>query len=213
MKNLSTEEIVSRLVSSTDPVERQTLYQQWAETYDSDLAEYGYVAPVLSVTQFCKALTDKNAFIYDAGCGTGLVGKLLNERGYKTLTGADISPDMLAVAEKTDCYTSLGIADYTQQLPIESDTYDAIISVGVYTARFENIFIPEMLRILKPEGVLLFTCRPQYFESSVQPEVQKLLTTQVVQSVSIERKPYMLQQGAEAFYVMIQPMLPAVELA
>lgn len=211
MIKLTTDEIITRLVACRDADERQSLYQQWASTYDQDLSDYGYVAPLLSVNQFCKAVTDQNALIYDAGCGTGLIGSLLRDRGYLRLHGADVSPAMLAQAKLTNNYSDLAIADYTLPLPIEDNTYDAIISVGVYTALFEKVFISEMLRILKPEGLLYFTCRPQYFETSVGMELQQLLTEQIVESVIVERKPYMLKQNAEAFYVLIRPKLNQVE--
>ncbi len=37
--------LINKLVTATDPDEVVGLYAQWAEQYDSDLDEFGYVAP------------------------------------------------------------------------------------------------------------------------------------------------------------------------
>ncbi len=193
--------LINKLVAATDPTEVIDLYAQWADQYDSDLDEFGYVAPQLSCELFETIVSDKNAFIYDAGCGTGIVGKILKERGYTNLVGADFSKEMRAQAHDTQAYTRLEHADYSQALACADDTYNAVISVGVYTARFKGVFIPEMLRIMKPGGVLLFTCRPHYFEDDVKPQLDTLQQKGLMHDVSIADKPYMLKQQANAFYI------------
>lgn len=193
--------LINKLVAATDPTEVIDLYAQWAEQYDSDLDEFGYVAPQLSCELFESLVGDKSALIYDAGCGTGIVGSLLKERGYKNLVGADFSQEMRALANNTEAYTRLEHADYSQSLKCADETYNAVISVGVYTARFKGVFIPEMLRIIKPGGLLLFTCRPHYFEDDVKPQLDTLQQKGLMNNVTIVEKPYMLKQQANAFYI------------
>ena len=73
--------------------------------------------------------------------------------------------------------------------------------MGVYTARFKGVFIPEMLRILKPGGPLLFTCRPHYFDNDVKPQLDTLQQTGLIRDLTIVEKPYMVKQQANAFYI------------
>jgi len=195
--------LVNKLVKATDPKEVISLYADWAERYDSDLDEFGYVAPQLATELFTPLVMDKNALIYDAGCGTGIVGKLLREQGYNTIVGADFSDEMRALAERTEAYTRLEYADYGKPVDCPDNHYDAIISVGVYTARFEGVFIREMLRMVKPGGPFLFSCRPHYYEGDVLPQLQALENEAAIASIDIQDKPYMLKQNASAYYITL----------
>jgi len=195
--------LVNKLVVATDPKEVVSLYAQWAERYDSDLNEFGYVAPQLATELFTPLVNDKNALIYDAGCGTGIVGKLLNAQGYRNLVGADFSDEMRALAEQTNAYTKLEYADYGKPVDCADNTYDAIISVGVYTARFEGVFLGEMLRMVKPGCPFLFSCRPHYYEGDVKPQLEALQKSGAVTRIDIQDKPYMLKQDANAYYITV----------
>ncbi len=115
--------------------------------------------------------------------------------------GADFSAEMRALAVNTQAYSQLQHADYSQKLECASNTYNAVISVGVYTARFKGVFISEMLRILKPGGVLLFTCRPHYYPNDVAPQLAQMQKKGLTHRVDIAEKPYMLKQQANAFYI------------
>jgi len=121
--------LISKLVVATDPSEVVGLYAKWAERYDTDLKEFGYVAPQLCVEAFVPLISDKSSLIYDAGCGTGIVGKLLSEHGYHNIIGADFSDEMRKLAELTNAYAKLEYADYGKPVECASNTYDAIISV------------------------------------------------------------------------------------
>lgn len=202
---LSAEELIARLTVSDNPDEVKALYHLWAKRYDSDLEVQGYVAPKLAVEAFCALLDGialrSTATVYDAGCGTGLVGKLLRTEGIEFIDGADFSDDMLAVAKQSGAYRSLTNADYSKPVAIEDNQYNAVISVGVYTHHFENQFIPEMCRIIKPGGLLYFTCRPFYFEQFAAAELTELLNAKKISSLHIERKPYIVREQAEAFYI------------
>jgi len=198
---LKTESLIKQLTSTSDPELVLSLYAQWANSYDSDLEKIGYVAPELAVEDFCNRLNSTTGVIYDAGCGTGIVGNLLKSRGHQQIHGADFSADMLARAGISGAYQQLEHADFSAPLGVADNSYDAIISVGVYTSRFEGDFIKEMLRILKPGGLLYFTCRPHYFESHAAEELQRCLFDGSMVSVTIERKPYILKQNTEAWYI------------
>jgi len=195
--------IVNRLVNASDPEQIKRAYKQWADTYDDDLDSFGYVAPRIGVDRLVQQLHDKSALIHDAGCGTGLVGTLLHQLGYEQLHGSDFSTGMLEKAALTGCYTDLQTADFSAPVNIASNTYDAVISIGVYSKRFNNHFISEMVRITRPTGYFIFSCRELYFEE-VMGSVSSLLKSHSIARVSVEFDEYMTGQNASAFYIGVE---------
>ncbi len=195
--------IVNRLVGATDPEEVKRTYRDWANTYDNDLQSFGYVAPAVGVRLLSLIVVDKSALILDAGCGTGLVGALLNKLGYGQLHGFDFSSTMLDKASLTGHYSDLQIKDFSGPIATESNTYDAVISIGVYTKRFDQYFIAEMIRITRPSGHFIFSCREMYFKE-VMDSVSLLLKSKTVTRVAVEHDDYMTGQDASAYYVCIK---------
>ena len=61
-------------------------------------------------------LKDTQAKILDAGCGTGLVGEILNNNEFKNLIGVDFSQEMLNIAIQKNVYQSLELVDLTKKL-------------------------------------------------------------------------------------------------
>jgi len=192
---------IDRLVKSSNPREVQAIYREWAADYDADLLALGYIAPQRCCDLLAALVPNKRALIYDAGCGTGQVGKILNSMGYSRLYGADFSAQMLAQAKMTGAYAQLNHADYSRTLEIEDESYDAIISVGVYTARFDGFFIPEMLRCLQSDGVFVFTCREQYFENEVHSALERCVERGEIYGVKISLEQYILGHQSQAYYI------------
>ena len=50
--------------------------------YDKDMVDWNYTGPKETVDTFKKYASDKKVKIFDAGCGTGLVGIELKKYGY-----------------------------------------------------------------------------------------------------------------------------------
>ena len=202
------EVIVQQLIHETDPEEVKRLYRQWSATYEKDLASFGYVAPDNAIDLFLKHVTNKNALIHDAGCGTGLVGSKLKLAGYSNIDGSDFSTDMLQLAQQTQAYQHLSEIDFAMPTALKDNHYDAVISVGVYTKRFKNTFIPEMLRTLKPNGYFVFTARPLYFDE-VNATLHELLKNGAIRNSYIEYNDYMTGQNACAYFIAVQKNLAA----
>lgn len=140
-------------------------YKDWAGQYDADLEQEGYVAPAAAAAILDTYVEDKNAYILDAGCGTGQVGALLAKAGYTTMDALDYSEDMLAEAEKKNVYKKLTQADLTRPLDIADNTYDAIICVGTFTyGHVGPDSFGELIRITKDGGYICFTVREGAYE-------------------------------------------------
>ena len=194
-------DIINRLIASTDNVETRGIYADWAESYDSDLEGFGYVAPQTGVAMLAELIPDKSAAIFDVGCGTGRVGQLLAGLGYTNVEGGDYSPDMLAKAKGLNCYTQLHTIDLTGPIPLKTAAYDAAICIGVYSSRFNEHFFPEMLRILKPNAPFVISIRPHYFEGDVKPQLDKLGAHEKIIDLAQSEQPYMIGQDANAHYI------------
>ena len=102
---------------SGDPEKIQMYYDEWAENYDRDVLNEEYIAPNY-IAYYLQRITgdhdgevvntrDRNIKILDAGCGTGLVGLALKEKGYKNIDGCDLSERMIDRAKERGAYNKL----------------------------------------------------------------------------------------------------------
>ena len=136
-------------------------YRLWADQYDQDTVDVmGYVGPEVAARMLDAHLDSKDCRVLDAGCGTGLVGEVLNRMGYENLDAMDFSGDMLSEAEKKAVYNRLLQEDMNTSLNIPDDTYDATICVGTFTyAHVGPEAFEELIRVTRPEGHICFTVR------------------------------------------------------
>jgi predicted TPR repeat methyltransferase len=105
------------------------------------------------VAAVCARLVDRNARILDAGAGTGLLGVALAEDGFSRIDALDLSPAMLAVAERKGIYDSLVEARLGAPLPYDAATFDAVVSSGVLTTGHAPASsLDELVRITRPGG-------------------------------------------------------------
>ena len=145
--------------------ELQTRYDQWAHEYDKDLAEqFEWLGPRTAVALFAKHVP-ADAKVLDAGAGTGLVGEQLVASGFRNLHGIDLSPRMLEVARRKGIYRDLQQMTLGERLAFATDTFDAVISVGVFTMGHAPAHaFDELARITKPGGSIVFSLRPELYD-------------------------------------------------
>ncbi len=106
------------------------VYADWAESYDADVTERGYVTPARIAEALMPLLADDDRPVLDYGCGTGLSGMTLATHGITPLHGTDISGPMIAKARAKGCYDTLWTAK-ADRLDIAPGTYRAIVAAGV----------------------------------------------------------------------------------
>jgi SAM-dependent methyltransferase len=154
-------------------------YDEWAKTYDGDLdQDFGWVGPAIAVEVAIKYIA-ANARMLDAGAGTGLVGKLLSDRGYTNLVAMDLSDGMLEIARQKNAYREYHRMLMGEPLGFPSNSFDAVISVGVFTlghAPAHSLY--ELVRITKPGGHIVFGLRPDVYEEAGFKEKQTELVNQ-----------------------------------
>ena len=116
------------------PEDSIELYKKWAQTYDKDFAvSSNYQSPKEISIFFNKHSKNTDTPILDVGAGTGLVGELLNSKGKKEITGIDISSEMLDQAKLKGCYSCLVEADITKKIPLNDNSFGAVVSAGTFT--------------------------------------------------------------------------------
>lgn len=156
---------VERVYASTSNIELAESYDAWAETYEQDTSDnWGRRDPDVGVEVFAKHVpTDAN--ILDARAGTGLVGRLLSERGYGNIVGIDLSEGMLEQSRAKGVYRDLRQMVMGERLDFPDDRFDAAISIGVLTqghARPDSF--DELVRVVKPGGKIAFGLRTDMYE-------------------------------------------------
>ena len=175
-------------------VDSQTLYDQWAGRYNTELInEYGYIAPFITVDKLKDFHLDKDIEIIDVGCGTGLVGLELHKLGYSNIDGYDISQEMLKVAKKTKIYKSLKQVDLNLESFNPNKTYDLLICVGSfgYGALGPKAFI-NLLKLVKSRGLIMILMNSEPFISeNYQKYILELEKQKLFSIKSIDDHNYM----------------------
>jgi predicted TPR repeat methyltransferase len=150
---------------TSDPGEVAQRYDAWAEKYDSDLTSWSYQAPAVVAETVVTRLPAAKS-VLDVGCGTGLVGRALRDRGFAgRILGRDISRESLDIARQNGAYESLEQADLQQRLPFEDDSVDAVVCVGVmtYLPDVEAVW-REFARVARPGGLVVATQREDLWD-------------------------------------------------
>ena len=141
-------------------------YDEWGEgnKYDQDMVEWNYTGPKETSEVFIKYQKNKDAKIYDAGCGTGLVGVELKKYGFSNFYGADLSQKLLDLVPR-GYYQNLSQVDLNKTIKIENNTYDAIMCVGTFTfGHVKPHALDEFIRISKNKGLICFTINEGIYE-------------------------------------------------
>lgn len=143
-----------------DPDAVASIYDDWAGDYDRDLADWDYRAPGLTVDHLAGCRPGAGP-VLDVGCGTGLVGRHLVERGFDELVGIDLSARSLEVAATTGRYRDLHQVDLqSAPIPYGDGTFAALVCVGVMTYLPDTgDVVREFCRVVRPGGPVLFTQR------------------------------------------------------
>lgn len=187
---------------SGKPSDLKGIYDEWASSYDSDLAlpTQGYVGPVVASRALAKTGLPPSSTLLDAGCGTGLVGSQLKALGYGTVDGVDLSDGMLAEAAKTGAYRHLATADLTQRLQFPDASYDGVTCVGTLTlGHVGPQALDELARVTRPGGFVVATILDDIWSmAGYDKHVERMEQNGAVHVVSKELEPYRAGAGVEA---------------
>lgn len=142
----------------------RTLFDQYADRFDAALRDkLAYRGPELlhaAVLEACSRLQRPAAFAHglDLGCGTGLAAPLFAPLTVR-LDGVDLSPAMLARAEKLGLYATLAAGDMGAALDeAPGESLDLVLAADAlcYVGDLAPLFA-KAARALSPSGLIAFT--------------------------------------------------------
>ncbi len=167
---------VQWVYSSRNNEELAQRYDEWAKDYDADLAQdFEWLGPQKACEVFANYVPH-DARILDAGAGTGLVGQMLSQDKYSDLVAMDLSAGMLEEARKKGAYREFHQMVMGQRLDFATDSFDAVVSVGVLTVgHAPPDSLDELIRVTKPGGHVVFSLRPDVYEEAGFKEKQAQL--------------------------------------
>ena len=116
----------------------------------------------------------------DFGCGTGLVGKYLYDKGFREIEGIDASPGMLKSAEEKKCHTGLYEAFLGTPETFKDEwknKYHFVTGSGILAENhLDKKVFDEILLALVDNGICIFTTRIEYLTKyGYGPYMEKLV--------------------------------------
>ena len=105
-----------------------------------------------------------------------MVGEALANLGYRDLVAMDLSQGMLRKARGKNVYSEFHQMVLGETLGFDSDRFDGVISVGVFTlGHAPASAFDELIRVTKPGGYMVFSLRTDVYEAGGFKEKQDSL--------------------------------------
>ena len=179
----------------------ENYYDKWAEKYD-EIYEYSssYESNQYAAQKLVKYIKDKeNAVLLELPCGTGMTGEVVRKAGFCNIDGTDLSNGMLEKAKRKGIYRKVfkSCVTDTSKMDCPDNTYDGVYSVqGISVGMLELApTVNEMLRVTKPNGILVYTASLNVGVEEFMKVHSKLMIDLRVDLISIEKRFYYRQKG------------------
>jgi ubiquinone/menaquinone biosynthesis C-methylase UbiE len=142
------------------------VYQDLDLSYSEQTNTQGKLFELVKIDFLSKILPKPPVKILEVGCGTAYVSLYFAKRGYLT-TCLDVNKFILETAEKNfqkEAIKGDFVVGDAEKLPFKTGSFDVVTSFGLLE-HFENpsIAITEMVRVLKPGGLLFADIVPNRF--------------------------------------------------
>lgn len=154
------------MLPDKDYITQQT-WNKVAQLYEDKFMHLTYYNE--SYDCFCAAINNPHATILELGCGPGNITKYLLEKcpDYKIL-GTDISPNMIALAQKNNPTANFQLLD-AREVHTLNQKFDAIVNgfcLPYLSAEAANKFIQNCNQLLNNNGVLYISFVEGAYEDS-----------------------------------------------
>eukprot|EP01084_Bolivina_argentea_P186986 322188_1 len=165
---------LASLHSKMDTNDTELLYDDWAESYDDCLEEWGYKVPTITANLLKTHYKDcdkQQIKVFDLGCGTGLVGKeIISSQNIDAMIyGSDLSTGQFPMAKEKG-YTDLQQWDLNEfPFPYNNNEFDVLTCAGtlIYSEDKVKLF-DEWLRITKPGSIIICSHRTDKMKTDLQ---------------------------------------------
>ncbi len=161
-----TDSFLDKVYAARGEDETRQIYDDWAASYEAEVAKNGYVTPGRCAEALAKFTEDMDAPLLDFGCGTGLSGLALKLAGFKTIDGVDLSAEMLAQAADKGIYRNTTQVSGSDEM--EQGAYKSIAAIGVIGSGAAPISVLDVLmKALPKNGRLVFSFNDHTLEDPI----------------------------------------------
>ena len=187
-------------LKNTDEVMKY--YDEWAKSqkYNKDMEAWEYSGPKETAEVINKHQKDKNIKIFDAGCGSGLVGVELKKYGFINFDGSDISRELLNQVPK-GLYQDLTQSDLNKPTNISNNSFDIVTCVGTFTfAHVKAHALDEFVRITKENGLICFTINEAIYENQgFKKKLEELKNSNKIEEIEFFKSNYLASKDVNAW--------------
>ena len=177
-------------------------YDNWTKNsqFNQDMIDWNYTAPSNTVHLLDQYMLNKNLKILDAGCGSGLAGIELKNKGYTNIHGVDFSQSMLDLIPD-NVYETAEIADLNEPLGYGDNTFDAVVCVGTFTyGHVKAHALNEFVRVTKKDGYICFTINEGvYAEYKFDKKIDELSKNKSWNVIKLSKSSYIVNKNVEAW--------------
>ena len=180
--------------------ERRQAYNEWSESYDKDVTEFGIQLPYVGACVFAKHVEIGIQPVLDAACGTGMHTMPLVMMGYSGFHGIDISDGMLAIAKQRGIYESLQQMVLGKPLEFSDDQFPVTYAIGALApGNAPPESLDEFVRVTKPGGLVIWSTHG-HINQRTQPyhEKRHKLTAAGAWLPEFETDPFVSMPGGDS---------------
>ena len=177
-------------------------YDEWSKNnkYNQDMSDWEYSGPKETSEILTKYQKIKDIKIYDAGCGSGLVGLELKKYGFNYFDGADLSKQLLNQVPK-NLYNELEQVDLNKSISKKDNLYDVVMCVGTFTfAHVKADALDEFVRITKNNGLICFTINEAiYINHGFKNKIDNLINNNKIKEIEFFKSNYLASKKVNAW--------------
>ncbi len=190
--------------TSQDAVE--TLYDDWAGTYDDDVTGNDYRTPGRVAEALAAHLPKRDMPILDFACGTGLSGAALAAVGFSVIDGCDLSEPMLETARARGIYRHLVKLEPDEAPNAAPGDYGAIAAIGALSpGAAPAYYLDILLARLAPGGLLALSYNDHTLaESAYTSRLERALETGTVAERFREHGDHLVKLGSKSTVYILE---------